>query len=159
MRKELFIDIETSGLSAKDDSIVQLAYIYREGGKIKETGDLKGKDIYLQFLSFLDKCVDRYNKEDKIYFIAYNAVFDTEFVRNMFLQNKNEFFGSYFYSPPICVMLLAAFKYMRKGKRPENFKLGTVCRDFGMRVADDKLHDGMYDITLTKNLYNKLLKW
>jgi DNA polymerase-3 subunit epsilon len=56
-------------------------------------------------------------------------------------------------------MQIAAFKYMRKNMRPENFKLSTVCRDFGLRVDEDRLHDGMYDITLTKNLYNKLLKF
>ncbi len=155
----MFIDIETTGLDPKGDSIVQLAYIYRVNGKLRGSGDFKGEGIYKRFVADLEKYVDRYNKEDKIQFIAYNAQFDSEFVRNMFLQNKNDFYGSYFWSPPICVMLLAAFKYMRKGKRPENFKLGTVCKDFKIKVKDESLHDAAYDILLTKQLYNKLLKW
>lgn len=159
MRKEMFIDIETSGLDPNKDSIVQLAYIYREGGKVVSTGDLKGKDIYTRFTVALNSMVDKYNKEDKIYFIAYNAGFDNEFIRQMFLKNGDKYYGSYFHSPHICVMQLAAFKFMRKNKRPDSFKLGEVCRYFNMKVADAKLHDGMYDITLTKNLYNKLIKW
>lgn len=155
----MFIDIETSGLDPKIDSIVQLAYIYKEGGNIVKTGDLKGQDIYTKFTTDLNTLVDKYNKEDKMYFIAYNAGFDNEFVRNLFLKNNDKFFGSYFYSPHICVMQLAAYKFMRKGKRPESFKLSDVCKYFGIKVVEDKLHDGMYDITLTKKLYNKLVKW
>lgn len=159
MRKEMFIDIETSGLDPQKDSIVQLALIYREGSKIVDTQDLKGSNIYERFTVILDGLVDKYNKEDKIYFIAYNAGFDNSFIREMFLRNKNNYFGSYFFSPHIDVMQLAAFKFMRKNERPASFKLGDVCRYFNMKVSDDKLHDGMYDITLTKNLYNKLVKW
>jgi len=156
----MFIDIETNqSLDPKTGSIVQLAYIYRVGGKIKGRGDFKGKDIYSRFLADLDKYVDRYNKDDKMYFIAHNAQFDSEFIRNMFLQNKNEFYGAYFYNPPICTMLLAAYKCMKKNKRPENFKLGTLCRTFNIKVKEDKLHDAAYDIDLTKQLYNKLAKW
>ena len=159
MRKELFIDIETTGLNPEKDSIEQLAYIYREGGKIISTQDLKGDNIYPHFVGNLNEIVDRFNKEDKMYFIAYNAGFDNQFVRNMFLQNDDKYFGSYFYSPHICVMQLAAFKFMRKGIRPDSFKLGDVCKYFKLKVDDNKLHDGLYDITLTKNLYNKLLKF
>lgn len=91
----MFIDIETTGLDFVNDSIVQLSYIYRVGGKIIRTGDIK-RDIYSTFVDHLDTLVNRFDKEDKIYFIAYNAGFDNQFVRNLFLQNNNKFFGSYF---------------------------------------------------------------
>jgi len=167
MRKELFIDIETNdSLDPKTGLITQIAYIYREDGKLKGEGDLRSnpdakdnKVIYGLFTNDLNKFVDRYNKEDKLYFIAYNAPFDNNFIREMFLQNGDKFFGSYFYSPHLCIMNLAAFRYQRKGKRPENFKLATVCKDMGIEVNEDKLHDASYDIQLSKELYNKLIKF
>lgn len=159
MRKEFFIDIETTGLYPEKDSINQLAYIYRENGKIIRKADLKGDNIYPRLIVDLASFVDKYNKQDKMYFIAYNAQFDNSFVREMFLQQNDKFYGSYFFSPHICVMQLAAFKFMRKQLRPESFKLADVCKYFKINVDDTKLHDGMYDITLTKDLYNKLIKF
>lgn len=156
----MFIDIETNqSLDPKTGSIVQLAYIYRVGGRIRGRGNFKGEGIYKKFLADLDTYVDRFNKEDKMYFIAHNAQFDSEFVRNMFLQNKNEFYGAYFYNPPICTMLLAAYKCMRKNVKPENFKLSGLCKAFKIKFKEDELHDAAYDIDLTKQLYNKLVKW
>lgn len=166
MRKELFIDIETNdSLDPKTGLITQIAYIYREDGKLKAQGEFKkpqeatdNKVMYKLFTNRLNDFVNRYDKEDKLYFIAYNARFDNDFIREMFLQNGDKFFGSYFYSPYLCIMNLAAFRYQRKGKRPENFKLATVCKDMGIKVEDNKLHDALYDIKLSKELYNKLIK-
>lgn len=155
----MFIDVETTGLDPVNDNITQLAYIYRVGGRIRGRGNFKGDDIYQRFLADLNKYVDQYNKEDKIYFIAQNAQFDSQFIRNMFMRNDNQFYGSYFFNPPICTMLLAAYKYMRKNKRPENFKLSTLCREFKIKINEDSLHDAEYDVSITKDLYNKLVKW
>lgn len=157
MSKQLFLDTETTGLNYKTDTIRQLGYIYRVGGKVVKQADIT-KNIYATFIKDLDGMVDKYNKKDKIYLIAYNAKFDAEFLRKMFEDNKNLFYGSYFYCPEICVMQMAAFKFMRKDIHPENFKLSTICRHLGVKVNDDKLHDALYDATITKNLYNKLLK-
>lgn len=165
MRKELFIDIETNdSLDSKTGVITQIGYIYRVDGKLKEEKNINNHDnhnrnLYRTFTSCLDKMVNKYNKDDKLYFIAYNARFDNDFIREMFLQNNDKYFGSYFYSPYLCIMNLAAFKYQRKGRRPENFKLGTVCKDMGIKVDDTKLHDALYDIKLSKELYNKLIKF
>lgn len=162
MKKEMFIDIETNqSLDPKTGSIVELSYIYRVGGKIRGRGEFKGSEasIYKKFLADLDKYVDRYNKDDKMYFIGHNAQFDSNFVREMFLRHKNEFYGAYFFNPPICTMLLAAYKCMRKNVRPENFKLSGLCKAFKIKFKESELHSAAYDIELTKQLYNKLVKW
>ena len=66
MKKQIFIDIETTGLNPKKDSITQLAYLYFENGKKKATGNLKGAGIYGSFLKSLDKLVDKFQKSDKV---------------------------------------------------------------------------------------------
>lgn len=157
-RKEMFIDIETTGLDASKDVITQIGFVYKEGSIVKRTVDIKGDEIYKRFLAELDKCVDRYNKNDKMYFLAYNAAFDSAFIRKLFEKNNNQFYGSYFYHPYIDVMQIAARWYMRRNEHPENFKLSTICKDFGIKVDDTKLHDALYDIQLTRRLYSKLIK-
>lgn len=159
MRKEIFLDLETNqSLDPYTGLITQVGLIYRIGGKVKEELFINN-NIYNNLLSFLDKVIDRYDKEDKSYFIAYNSRFDEDFIRQLFLKNDNKFYGSYFYYPSIDVMQMAAFKLMRKNIRPENFKLGTMCKHFNINVDETKLHNALYDIQRTKELYNKLIKY
>lgn len=158
MRKEAFIDLETNdSLDPKTGTITQLSIIYRVNGKIKEKKNFK-ENIYENLIAFLNTCVNRFDKNDKMQFIAYNAKFDTDFVRELFEKNGNKWYGSYFYTPSIDVMQMAAFVFYISNKRPENFKLATVCKYYGFKVDDTKLHDSLYDIELTKDLFNRLKK-
>lgn len=159
MAKQIFIDLETTGLDPKVDNIRQLAFIFVKNGKVVKKCDIKS-NFYYEFTQELNKLIDKYNKDDKAYIIGQNPRFDDEFLRELFLKNKNQYYGSYFYNPPIDVMQLAAWKIMRKNrKRPENFKLGTLAKHFGVPVKDENLHDAMYDIEITRKLYMKLLKY
>lgn len=158
MNKRLLIDIETTGLDCTKDSITELACIYMENKKIVKRAFYK-EDIYNNFLGFLDSVCDKYDKYDKIYFIAYNAKFDNEFIRKLFTDNKNDYIGSYFYNPYVCVMQLVAYKSMIKRIRFDDFKLSTVCKYFKIPVKEKSLHGADYDIEITRKLYNKLSKW
>lgn len=158
-RKEIFLDLETNqSLDPYTGLITQIGIIYRVGGKIKEELFIDN-NVYNNLILFLDKVIDRYDKEDKAYFIAYNSRFDEDFIRQLFLKNDNKYYGSYFYYPSIDVMQMAAFKLMRKNIRPENFKLGTICKHFDINIDETKLHNALYDIQRTKELYNKLIKY
>lgn len=155
MRKEIFLDLETNNsLDPVTGKLREIGIIYRVNGRIKKEFLIKS-NFYDILLKFLDSIVDKYDKNDKIYFIAYNAKFDSDFIRQLFIQNGNNYYGSYFFNPVIDVMQIAAFKLMNK-KKPENFKLSTVCKHFGLRINESKLHNALYDITLTKDLYNIL---
>lgn len=66
MKKQIFIDTETTGLNPSKDKITQLAYLYFENGKKKDSGNLKGDGIYKSFLKSLDKFVDKFQKGDKV---------------------------------------------------------------------------------------------
>ena len=159
--KELFIDVETTGTAPTTSTIREIGFIYRKNKKVIKTVEIKGPEphCYTEFLKHLDGIVNKYDVTDKLYFLAYNAKFDNDFVREMFKRNNNNFFGSYFHNPYICVMQLAAFKFMRKNKFPENFKLSTVCKYFKIDIVENNLHGAKYDVKILKDLYNKLLKW
>ena len=162
--KICFIDIETTGLDEKVDRIWQIAGCIRENGKIIEKFnyiDKKSeKNLYYKLLTSLDKGVNKFDKDDKMFFVAYKADFDNKFIRRLFESNENKFYGSYFFNPHVCLMQMAARYFMKNSrkKRPDNFKLSTICRYFGISVVDSKLHDGNYDITISRKLYNKLNK-
>lgn len=162
--KICFIDTETTGLNPEKDRIWQISGCVRENGKILTTFDIinkkSEKDLYYKFKDVLNKSVNRFKKEDKMFFVAYNAKFDNDFIRAMFERNEDKFFGSYFFTPYICLMNMTARYFMKNSRkiRPDNFKLGSVCRYFKIRVNDNKLHDGLYDIELGRKLYNKLTK-
>lgn len=159
MRKEIFLDLETNqSLDPLTGTITEIGIIYRVNGKVRKKIEIK-EDIYKNLVKFLDSVIDRFNTNDKAYFIAYNAKFDNDFIRQLFLKNNNKFYGSYFYNPVIDIMQIVAYKFMLKDIRPENFKLGTICKYFKIKVEDDKLHSAIYDIEKTKEVYNIIKKF
>lgn len=113
------------------------------------------KIVYSRFKSILEGNCDKYNKQDKLFFVGYNAGFDYSFMRQWFEKNGDKFFGSWFWSPPIDVMALAAIKLMKDRPSMPNFKLETVVNHLGIVVEGD-FHDAMKDIEVTRQLYFKL---
>lgn len=110
--------------------------------------------VYKEFVAMLDKYVDKYNKKDKFFLVGYNnATFDNQFLRGFFLQNGDNYFGSYFWSNSIDVMVLASAYIADRRADMENFKLSTVAKFLGVSVSDDSLHNALYDIELTRAVY------
>lgn len=111
--------------------------------------------VYKQFVDMLSKYVDRYNKQDKFFLAGYNnAHFDNQFLRSWFIQNGDKYFGSWFWSNSIDVMVLATPFLAEKRSQMENFKQGTVAKTLGIEVDDTKLHDALYDIQICKAIYD-----
>lgn len=115
------------------------------------------KVIYTLFYALLSKYINPYDRQDKAFFIGYNARFDYDFLRKFFEKNGNKYFGSFFYFPAIDVMNLAATYLMNERRELANFKLETVSKHIGIEAAGD-LHDAMTDIILTKDLYLTIIK-
>ena len=115
-------------------------------------------EVYKQFVAMLGKYVDKFNKRDKFFLVGYNnAAFDNQFLRGFFLQNGDNYFGSWFWANSIDVMVLASHHLAERRHEMENFKLSTVAKFMGINVDDNSLHDADYDIYLTKEIY-KLCK-
>lgn len=110
-----------------------------------------------EFTNLLGKYVDKYDKTDKFFLCGYNnASFDNQFLRAWFVQNGDNYFGSWFWSSAIDVMVLAAQALMEQRHKMKDFKLRTVAEQLGIVIEEERLHDAMYDIVLTHEVYKRL---
>lgn len=184
MQKILFFDLETTGVDPKIHGIHQIAGMIEIDGEIKERFNYQVKpfvekviedealkvagvtlekiqkypsnyDVYNSFVSMLGRYVDKFNKKDKFFLAGYNnASFDNPFLRQWFLDNKDTYFGSWFWSNCIDIMVLATEHLKADRSTMFDFKLKTVAEKMGVKVEHDNLHDAMYDIEITRAIYH-----
>lgn len=182
--KLVFFDLETTGTNPGKHGIHQISGQIVIDGVVKESFDFHVQpnpkalieeealkvggvtreqilayppmqQVYQEFVAMLGKYVDKFNKKDKFFLVGYNnAAFDNQFLRGFFLQNGDVYFGSWFWSNSIDVMVLASAYLATRRPEMENFKLSTVAKTLGIVVHDDSLHDAMYDIELTKAVFD-----
>ena len=119
-----------------------------------EKNGLIEADAYIQIVRFISSKADPYDKKDKMIFGGYNATFDNQFLRELYLRYCNNYFGSFFFSPRIDVLSTVA-ESISLGKLPvlENFKLETVAKHLNI---DLKAHSAIEDIKATIEVYKKL---
>ncbi len=186
--KLLFFDLETTGLYPGKHGIHQISGEVVVDGVPKEFFDFKVRpndkaqiddealkvagvtkeqilsypamiEVYVNLTKILAKYVDKFNKTDKFFLCGYNnASFDNQFLRGFFLQNGDNYFGSWFWSNSIDVMVLASDYLKEERAAMENFKLVTVAKQIGISVDETKLHDASYDLKLTRAIYEYIAK-
>jgi DNA polymerase-3 subunit epsilon len=185
MIKELWVDVETTGLNAYRNGIWQVAGKIIIDGEVTDEFDLKcnvyekdqidsealklneltkkdlksfepAKMTYGKFVRMLDTYVNKYERNDKFIMFGYNVRFDEDFLRSWFMKAGNKYWGSYIHYPPIDVMALAADALKHERKNMKDFKQGTVAKKLGLSLEDEKLHDALYDIDITRRIYNVL---
>lgn len=114
-------------------------------------------NAYITLVELLKCFVDKYDKKDKIFLVGYNnAKFDDNFLRAMFEQMGDVYFGSWFWGTSIDVVSLATNRLQDVRHHMEDFKLKTVAKQLGIEVDESKLHDASYDIYLTRQMFNML---
>lgn len=186
MQKLFFFDLETTGLDPKTCAIHQIAGKVIIDGKVRESFNIKARPFegaviddaalevakvtkeqimsyqpmeaaYAQLMAILDRHVNKFNKKDKFFIAGYNiATFDVPFLREFFLRNNNTFYGSYFWSVPLDVIILAGARMMNARPAMIDFKQGTVAKQLGILVKEGSLHDAMYDIDICYEIYKKV---
>lgn len=182
--KLLFFDLETTGTNPARHGIHQISGQVVIDGDVKEAFDFRVQpnpkaviedealkvagvtreqvlayppmtEVYRAFVAMLGKHVDKYDRKDKFFLAGYNnAAFDNQFLREFFMQNVDNYFGSWFWSNSVDVMVLASQYLLDRRAEMENFKLSTVAKFLNIMVEDDSLHDAQYDIELTKKIYD-----
>lgn len=184
--KRMFIDVETTGLDERTASTVELAgvvdidgqvvdeftwYIKPYGTEVSKKSlktiglteqDLhdRGESVEVvvgKFKALLDTHIDRYNKADKFFFYAYNSPFDYRFTRALWEgPGRQEYFGSYFWFPDMCIMRMVQEELRGERSRIKNFKLLTVAEYLGIELNPQRLHAGRYDIDIAREVYYRL---
>lgn len=184
--KLLYFDLETTGVKFWKNGIHQLSGAVEIDGEIKEyfninmqpfkdaiiedealsIANIKREDLanytpigkaYNEFTMMLSKYVDKFNKQDKFHLVGYNsASFDNQFLRAWFVQNLDNYFGSWFWSCPIDAMVLAGQKLMNERHLMPNFQQGTVAKHLGIEVDESRLHDAVYDVEIMIQIYKKV---
>lgn len=180
---KLFYDLETTGTDPRKHSIHHISGIIEVDGEVAEEFDFKVKPhpkaqispeamkvgnvnetlinsypdmktIYHKIIALLGKYADRYDVRDKIWLAGFNnRAFDDIFFRAWFEQNGDTFFGAWFWTDSLDVMVQASEYLIDRRKDMPNFKLKTVARELGILVDEDKLHDAKYDVFLTREIY------
>lgn len=184
--KLAYIDVETTGIPYPESGLIQLAGIIEVDDEIVDRFDFRVRpfptdiildealdvngvtredlktfdspvDVHKKFIEVLDKHVDRYDKNDKLHFVGYNAEFDANHLRSWFKKNDDNYFGSWFWHPPLDAMTFAAIGLMRRRHDLANFQLTTVARSLGIDVEEADAHDALYDVNLTRQIFRMLI--
>lgn len=180
--KLFYADTETTGLDPLRNEAFQLAFIIEVNGKVvceknikmrparPENADAKALEVtkktlaelaqyplrqqaFRELTETLSKFVDKYDKTDKLVWIGQNPEFDVRFVRALFKEHNDNYFGSWFDSRPADLISLAVAAKMKGLINPENFKLGTLAEQFGIKFD---AHDALADVRVTREVWMRL---
>ncbi len=185
MIKKLYLDTETTGTNPKEHGIFQISGIIEIDGEVKKEFDIHmqprsnckiekaaldvtGKTVeeimsyqpmksgYNEFISILSQFINQFDKRDKFIIVGYFVTFDTDMMRQWFLDNGNKYYGSFFWSNTIGVDSFASLFLQEMRPQMENFKLMTVAKYLGIEIDKTKLHDSLYDIQITRECMKKM---
>ncbi|MGL4567312.1 MAG: 3'-5' exonuclease [Fusobacteriaceae bacterium] len=185
----IYYDLETTGVNVKKHGIRQISMIIEIDGQIVEELDFKVRpnplaiidpmalkvsnvteeevlnyppmeEVYKKVKKVLDKYVDRFDNKDKMWLIGFNnRAFDDPFFRAWFEQNKDNFFNSYFWPDSWDVLVMASVKLRSVRRDMINFKLKRVAKEFGIEIDETQLHDSLYDVRLTREIFRIIMGW
>lgn len=186
MEKLFFYDLETTGVQFWKNGIHQISGAICIDGEIKEKFNFKvcphekaiidenalqianvTKEqileypkidiIYQKLIDILSKYCDKYNKKDKFHLVGYNNnAFDNHFLRAFFVQNNDNYFGSWFWADSIDCYVLASNILRKERANLVDFKQKTVAKYLGIDIDEHKLHDAEYDIQICMEIFKKI---
>ncbi|HBL18548.1 MAG TPA: hypothetical protein DD417_17765 [Elusimicrobia bacterium] len=181
--KLFFADTETTGLDPAQHEIFQLAFLVEIDGKVVEEKTIlfrperpetisadalritrKTKEELLSYppkrqgyeslIAALDRWVDRYDKDDKLFWVGQNPRFDMDFLRVFFQELEDPYFGSWWHHVPADLIALAMIMRLRRHIDPPDFKLESLAQACGVPLIP---HDALADVRATHSIWKKLL--
>lgn len=180
---KVFYDLETTGTDWRKHSIHQIAGCVEVDDVVVEWFDIKTRphpkariepealnvchvtldqvqsyqpmeDAYKQLIDMLSKYIDKFDNKDKAYLVGFNnRGFDDFFLRKWFEHNGDQFIGSLFWNNTLDVLVLATEYLIGRRVDMPSFKLKRVAKTVGLYVDEERLHDALYDIELTRSVY------
>jgi len=181
---KVFLDCETTGTNWNLHSIHQLSGLIEINGIVVEEFNIRlrphpkaliersalkvshvteeqikqypryqeGKD---KFVKIVSGYINKFDSKSRAYIVGFNnRAFDDHFLRKLFELCKDQFINSLFWPNSIDVYVLATEHLLHMRHDMPSFKLGRVAKTLGLSVDDSKLHDGLYDVRLTRAVYN-----
>lgn len=123
----------------------------------------RDRDVAVDFGAFLARhaTVDIFSSSGRpslvAQLVAHNAGFDGPFLRAWFERLGLFFPGAY---RVFCTMHRAMWLFHedRSLTPPSDFKLGTLCRHFGVSLRKEDAHDALADVRATVGLYQAMQK-
>ena len=182
MNKILFLDTETTGLDPNKNGIIQVAMLTEDGCELnmrvnpgkkvkydKEALKINGikkkqikkfpksKEQFKGMIKWLETLVVPFDPKDKLIVVGYNVKFDVEMLHGWARREKFKYMGSYLDWRVIDVLVLTRMAHYlgQLPEEPENFKLGTICKVFGI---DEPTHDAMDDVYAVRAIFYKLVE-
>lgn len=164
MSKLLFFDLETTGVKFWRNGIHQIGGIVDIDGQEVERFDIRlapnpAATIEQEALDVAGVTLEQvksYQPMEEL--VGYNnAGFDNSFLRALFQQCGDKYFGSWFYPNCMDVYVMVTPFLMGVRNDMENFKLMTVARTMGIEIDENKLHDATYDIELTRDIFYRII--
>jgi DNA polymerase-3 subunit epsilon len=175
--------VETTGLSAQRNDIIQIGALVEIDGEVVEEINLRCQpfdwdavepealaisgatieklrsycepsETYQKFTKILGKYVNKYDPKDKFQPAGYNVDFDLRFLSAFMKKNNDNYFGSYTTWQGIDPLpLLRILKYRGDIALPR-LNLAAVCTHFEI---EHQAHDALSDIKATRELMQLLL--
>jgi DNA polymerase III subunit epsilon len=115
-------------------------------------------EVYLEFKTMLLLFINTFDKTktDRYCFCGYNVNFDKDFVNEFFIRNDYKYFFNCIWPIPIDVMYLAFNKLCNNRDLMLDFKLSTVANFLKIETNSESLHNSLYDIEITRNIFYEL---
>jgi DNA polymerase III epsilon subunit-like protein len=129
---------------------------------------LTPQQAHKKITDWLGQFISKFDKLDKAFWLGFKAQFDSDFTREFFYKLGDKFFGSWFWTPPLCLMAFAGILLQKMRARMENFKLKTVfaflfpakAREYDeiaqLDPDKDPWHDALFDVERTMDVENGL---
>lgn len=184
--KIFYLDLETTGTDPAKHGIIQIAYLVEIDGKEHQRGEFRVRpfdfqsiepdalevngvsvddlakypqpnEVYQRLVNqVLQKYVDKFDKADKFNIAGYNVGFDLQFLKQFFVNNGDNYFGSWFnYDTIDPLPVLRFFQPVNPWIAGlPNKKLATVAKALGIDL--DNAHDALPDILATKEIIDRI---
>ena len=183
VQKVMWLDTETTGLSAYKNDVIQIGGLVEYDGIVVEEFkfecapwdpnacearalEVHGMDLetlmgfekpiktYNKFARILDTHINKFDKEDKFIMAGYNTQFDFNMMAQWWKKAGATYWGSYFQYKQFDVYPVVFMYAQRYGWDVPNHKLETIAPFLGIDVD---FHDALDDIKATREVYNKLM--